>query len=163
MTIGHYAQHFTIENPLLATPRSQKMYIGLQALAINNFDEGLHPGHGIIDPIISAHKLADLLIQRLDIITDPDIPAGHAVWMFDQSDMIEVKKKLGGWATFGGNVPASLLKTGTAQGVADYVKKLIEDVAGDGGFILANGAVLDDATAENVHAMIDTAKEYGIY
>jgi len=101
--------------------------------------------------------------QRLDIIADPDIPAGHAVWMFDQSDMVEVKKKLGGWATFGGNVPASLLKTGTPAEVSDYVKKLIDDVAGNGSFILANGAVLDDGTAENVHAMIDTGKEYGIY
>jgi hypothetical protein len=25
--------------------------------------------------------------QRLDIITDPDIPAGHTVWMFDHTDM----------------------------------------------------------------------------
>ncbi len=100
---------------------------------------------------------------RLDIIADPDIPAGHAIWMFDQSDMIEVKKKLGGWATFGGNVPGSLLKTGTPQEVSDYVKKLIDDVAADGGYILANGAVLDDSTAENVHAMIDTGKEFGEY
>jgi hypothetical protein len=101
--------------------------------------------------------------QRLDIITDPDIPAGHSIWMFDHTDMKEVKKKLGGWATFGGNVPGSLLKTGTPAEVSDYVKKLIDDVAGDGGYILANGAVLDDSTAENVHAMIDTGKEYGKY
>jgi hypothetical protein len=100
---------------------------------------------------------------RLDIIVDADIPAGHAMWMFDQSDMGEVRKKLGGWATFGGNVPGSLLKTGTPQEVSDYVKKLIDDVAADGGYILANGAVLDDSTAENVHAMIDTGKEFGKY
>jgi len=101
--------------------------------------------------------------QRLDIITDPDIPAGHTVWSFDHSDMKEVKKKLGGWAAFCGNVPASLLKAGTPQAVSDCVKKLIDDVAGDGGYILANGAVLDDSTPENVHAMIDTGKEYGKY
>jgi hypothetical protein len=101
--------------------------------------------------------------QRLDIIVDPDIPAGHSVWMFDRSDMKEVKRKLGGWATFGGNVPASLLKAGKPQGISDYVKKLIDDVAGDGGFILANGAVLDDSTPENVHAFIDTGKQYGKY
>ena len=40
--------------------------------------------------------------ERLDIITDPDIPAGHTVWTFDHTDMLEVKKKLGGWACFGG-------------------------------------------------------------
>lgn len=101
--------------------------------------------------------------QRLDVITDPDIPAGSTVWMFDQSDMKEVKKKLGGWAAFGGNVPGSLMKTGTPQQVSDYVKKLIDDVAGDGGYIMANGAVMDDSTPENVHAMIDTGKDYGKY
>jgi uroporphyrinogen-III decarboxylase len=83
--------------------------------------------------------------------------------MFDQTDMKEVKKKLGGWATFGGNVPASLLKAGTPQEIADYVKKLVDEVADDGSYILANGAVLDDSTPENVHAMIDTCKEYGKY
>ena len=55
------------------------------------------------------------------------------------------------------------MKTGTPEEVSDYVKKLIDDVAGDGGYILANGAVLDDSSAENVHAMIDTGKEYGKY
>lgn len=101
--------------------------------------------------------------QRLDIIVDSDIPAGHTLWAFDQTDMKEVKKKLGGWACFAGNVPGSLIKTGTPQAVTDYVKKLIDDVAGDGGYILSNGAVMDDATAENVHAMIETGKEYGKY
>ena len=32
--------------------------------------------------------------QRLDIITDPDIPAGTTVWMFDQTDIREAKKRL---------------------------------------------------------------------
>jgi hypothetical protein len=118
--------------------------------------------------LIEAGTIPYLFVEggynsRLDIITDPDIPGGHAMWMFDQSDMVEVKKKLGGWATFGGNVPGSLLKTGTPQEVSGYVKKLIDDVAADGGYIMANGAVLDDSTAENVHAMIDTAKEFGKY
>jgi hypothetical protein len=101
--------------------------------------------------------------QRLDTIADPDIPAASAIWMFDQTDMKEAKKKLEGWACFGGNVPASLLKTGKPEEVANYVKRLIDDVAGDGGYIMANGAVLDDTTPENLHAMIDTAKEYGVY
>jgi uroporphyrinogen-III decarboxylase len=101
--------------------------------------------------------------QRLDIITDPDIPAGHTVWAFDHTDMNEVKKKLGGWACFAGNVPGSLLKAGTPQEVEAYVKKLIDEVAQDGGYILSNGAVIDDTNPENLHAMIDTGKEYGVY
>jgi len=101
--------------------------------------------------------------DRLDIITDPDIPAGTTIWIFDQTDMKEVKKRFTGWACFGGNVPVSLLKTGTPERVADYVKALIDDVAGDGGFILSTGAVLDDALPENLHALIETGKEYGRY
>jgi uroporphyrinogen-III decarboxylase len=101
--------------------------------------------------------------QRLDIITDPDIPAGSTIWIFDQSDMNEVKKRFTGWACFGGNVPASLLKAGTPQQVSDHVKALIDAVGGDGGYILSTGAVLDDAEADNLHAMIDTCKEYGRY
>ncbi len=101
--------------------------------------------------------------RRLDLIADSDIPKGTTVWMFDKTDMKEVKKKLGGWACFGGNVPVSLLAASKPQDVSDYVKRLIDDVAQDGGFILSTGAVLDDAKLENLHAMIDTAKEYGVY
>lgn len=101
--------------------------------------------------------------QRLDVIADPDIPAGSTVWIFDRSDMKEVKKRFTGWACFGGNVPASALQTGTPADVRDYVRRLIDDVAGDGGFILANGAVLDHAKPENLRAMIDAGREYGLY
>ncbi len=101
--------------------------------------------------------------QRLDIIADPDIPAGSTLWLFDQTDMLEVKKRFSGWACFGGNVPASMLLAATPQQVSDYVKKLIDDLAGDGGYILSNGSVMDDAEPANLHALIDTGKEYGVY
>ncbi|MCB0212001.1 MAG: uroporphyrinogen decarboxylase [Anaerolineae bacterium] len=101
--------------------------------------------------------------QRLDIITDPDIPAGSTIWLFDHTDMKEAKKKLGGWACFGGNVPGSMMKAGTPQDIENYVKELIDGVAQDGGYILANGAVLDDTNPENLHALIDTGKTYGVY
>jgi uroporphyrinogen-III decarboxylase len=77
--------------------------------------------------------------------------------------MKQAKKKLGGRACFGGNVPVSMLKAGTPEQVRDYVKRLIDDVAQDGGFILSTGAVLDDAKPENLHALIDTGKQYGVY
>jgi hypothetical protein len=101
--------------------------------------------------------------KRLDIITDPDIPAGSTIWIFDQTDIREVKKRLGGWACFSGNVPSSVIKTVTPQEVVTFTKRLIDDVGRDGGYVLANGAVIDDANPENLHAMIDTCKEYGVY
>jgi uroporphyrinogen-III decarboxylase len=77
--------------------------------------------------------------------------------------MKNVKKYLGGWGCFGGNFPSSLLKTGTPEQVRDGVKRLLDDVAGDGGYFMSNGAVLDEALADNLHALIDTTKEYGVY
>jgi uroporphyrinogen-III decarboxylase len=100
--------------------------------------------------------------RRLETIVDPDIPAGTTVWMFDQTDMKEVKKRLGGWACFGGNVPSSLLMASTPEAVRTHVKQLIDDVGRDGGYVLSTGAVVDDARPENLHAMIDTCKEYGV-
>ena len=35
-------------------------------------------------------------------------------------------------------------------------------LAGDGGYYMVNGAVLDEAKPENLHAYVDTAKEYGV-
>ncbi|HSW38093.1 MAG TPA: uroporphyrinogen decarboxylase family protein [Acidobacteriota bacterium] len=98
--------------------------------------------------------------QRLDLITDPDIPAGSTIWYFDKTDMKEVKKHLQGWACFSGNFPSSLLKTGTVEQVKNHTKQLLDDLAGDGGYYMVNGAVLDEARAENLHAFIDTTKAY---
>ena len=101
--------------------------------------------------------------QRLDIITDKDIPEGSALWVFDQTDMKEVKKRFTGWASFGGNVPGSMLKAGSPEDVEAYVKTLIGEVGQDGGFLLSTGAVIDDAKPENMHAMIAAGKKYGQY
>lgn len=102
--------------------------------------------------------------QRLEVIAgDPDIPAGTTFWLFDKTNMKEAKKRFGGWACIGGNVPAATLATGTPQDMETYVKGLIDDVAGDGGFVLAPGAVVDHAKPENMHAMIDTCRKYGVY
>jgi hypothetical protein len=98
--------------------------------------------------------------QRLDIITDPDIPAGTTIWYFDKTDMKEVRKHLQGWACFSGNFPSSVLKTGTVDQVKNQTKQLLDDLAGDGGYYMVNGAVLDEAKPENLHAFVDTVKAY---
>jgi len=101
--------------------------------------------------------------KRLDTIRDPDIPAGRTIWMFDRTDLREVKKRFTGWACFGGNLPSSLLIAGKPEEVKVHVERLIDDVGQDGGYILSTGATVDNAVAANLHAMIDTCKEYGVY
>jgi hypothetical protein len=99
--------------------------------------------------------------SRLEIIKD--IPRGKTVWKFDRTDMAEAKRILGDTACIEGNVPISLLTTGSTEDLKNYCKKLIDVAGNGGGFILSSSSVIDTARPENVHAMIEFTKEYGMY
>lgn len=100
-------------------------------------------------------------LMRLDVIKD--LPRGWAMWHFDQTDMATAKKILGHTACIAGNIPTSLMCTGTTQDVKEYCRKLIEVCAPGGGFILTGGASATETNAENLHAIMEAAKEYGVY
>jgi uroporphyrinogen-III decarboxylase len=92
-----------------------------------------------------------------------DTPRSGVVWWFDQTDMAKAKKILGDVCCIVGNVPTSLMMTGTTEQVRAYCRQLIEDCAPGGGYILAGGAHIDTDKVDNLHAMMDAAKEYGVY
>jgi len=92
-----------------------------------------------------------------------ELPKGKVMAHFDSTDIFRAKEILKGHICIRGNVPGSLLTAGTTQEVKDYCKKLIDVVGKDGGFIVCPRVVPDDAKAENIHAMIDFTKEYGVY
>jgi len=98
---------------------------------------------------------------RLEVMQD--LPKGKTLWMIDQSDIAKAKKTLGKVACLFGNVASDLLAVGTPEQVREYVKKLIDIAGKGGGFIVSNGAFFDQAKPENIHAMVDTTKEYGVY
>jgi hypothetical protein len=98
--------------------------------------------------------------KRLEVIADPEIPAGSALWLFDQTDMAAAKRALGGHSCIAGNVPTALLALDTVEEVERYVTNLLDECATDGGFFLRNGASLDDAKAENLKAMIETGRSW---
>ena len=99
--------------------------------------------------------------QRLDVISD--IPKGKVVWWFDLTDMSQAKKTVGQAACIAGNVPVSLLCTATPDEVKAYCKDLIDVAGKDGGFIFSTGAGMQGSKAENVRAMVEFSKDYGIY
>jgi uroporphyrinogen-III decarboxylase len=99
--------------------------------------------------------------SRLDVVQD--LPKGKTLWMIDLTDMAAAKKTLGKNACLLGNVPSAMLSLGTPQEVEDYVKNLIDTAGKDGGLIVGNGAFFDQAKPENVKAMVDITKEYGVY
>jgi uroporphyrinogen-III decarboxylase len=61
-----------------------------------------------------------------------------------------------------GNVPSALLQVGSVSEVEEYCKNLIQTCGKGGGFILTTGSVIDHAKPENVKAMVDSAKKYGV-
>jgi len=99
--------------------------------------------------------------DRLEIIKD--IPRGKALYWFETVDIHKAKKVLGDTVCFRGNVPVSLLYTGSVQRVKNYVKELIDVVGEGGGLMVDCGIWFDEAKHENVKAMVDFTKEYGVY
>jgi uroporphyrinogen-III decarboxylase len=99
--------------------------------------------------------------SRLEIIKD--IPPGKACYAFEATDIFKAKEVLGDTVCIRGNVPLSILATGTPDDVRAYCKKLIDIVGKGGGFIMDSSTGLDDAKPENVKAMFDFTMDYGIY
>jgi hypothetical protein len=99
--------------------------------------------------------------SRLEVIRD--LPKGKVAWLFDLTDMAAAKKALNGIACVMGNMPMDLLTVGTKQQAIDHTKRLIDVCGKDGGYIMANGAFFDEVKWENLKAIVDTVKEYGVY
>jgi hypothetical protein len=92
-----------------------------------------------------------------------EFPKGSVHWWFDKTDMAQAKKILGGKCSIAGNVPGSLLLTGTPDQVKKYCRDLIEVCGPGGGYILSDGAADAESKVENLLAMVQAAREYGVY
>jgi len=99
--------------------------------------------------------------SRLEVIRD--LPKGKTAWLFDRIDIARAKEMLGDIACIGGTMPIALLTMGTPQQVKDHVKKCIDTAGKGGGYIMANGAFFDLVKWENLKAIVDFTKEYGVY
>jgi len=99
--------------------------------------------------------------NRLEYISD--MPKSSVVWMFEHTDMANAKKTVGKVSCIAGNIPVSTAYTGTVEDMKEACRRLIETCAPGGGYILSGGSTFDMAKPENLHAMMDAAKEYGVY
>lgn len=124
----------------------------LRQLMLALIDEGLTPC-----PLFEGEYT-----DRLEIISD--IPEGKAIYAFENTDIFRAKEILREKVCIRGNVPAALLCTGSPQDVKEYCRKLIDIVGNGGGFIMDGGiGIPDEARLENVRAMAEFTREYGIY
>jgi len=99
--------------------------------------------------------------SRLEYLSE--LPKGKVFGLFDRSDMKRVKEIAGKTLCIAGNVPSSILQTGSTDDVKKYCKFLIDVVGKDGGFIMAPASSIDEVNPENLKTMIDFTKEYGRY
>jgi uroporphyrinogen-III decarboxylase len=126
-------------------PSYQKLLLGL-------IEEGLVP-----QPVVDG-----TYNRRLEYIKD--LPKSGVVWVFEKTDMALAKKVLGGHTCIGGNVLGSMMYTHKPEAIKKYCRWLIDTCAPGGGYILCMGSSLAGRNdPANLHAMIDTAREYGKY
>jgi len=134
-----------------------------------NFRKFYWPSHravtqGLIDEgMVPWQFVEGQYNERLDVIAESGFPAGSTYWNFDQTDIVQAKKKIGKWGAIGGNVSGAVLYAGTPEQVSDQCKKMIDDCGADGGFAMATALVLDHTTPANLKAMFETTKSYGKY
>ena len=63
-----------------------------------------------------------------------------------------------------GGIPNDLLAFGSPDDIRACCKKVIDTVARDGGYVMDASAIMqDDTKAENLRAMTDFTREYGVY
>lgn len=92
------------------------------------------------------------------------LPERSIVYHVDRGDLFQAHRKLHHRFALSGGIPNVLLSYGSTQEVRDYCKKVIDGVARDGGYILDASAIMqDDTSVENLRAMTEFAREYGVY
>jgi len=111
--------------------------------------------------LIPAPFAEGVYTQRLPYLTE--LPEKSVLWFFDRTDMHKAKDILGGHSPIKGNVPITMIATGTPEQVKACCKDLIDYCGKGGGYILCSGTQLDDAKEETVRALVDFTKEYGVY
>jgi len=93
-----------------------------------------------------------------------ELPDLSIVYHVDRGDIFEVHKAVGHKFCLSGGIPNDLLAFGTTDDVKDYCKKVIDGVARDGGYIMDASAIMqDDTKVENLRAMTEITREYGVY
>ena len=92
-----------------------------------------------------------------------ELPKGSVHLWFDQTDIFRAKKILGDRCSIQGNIPSSLMVTGKPQDIKEHSRRLIEVCGAGGGYVLGGGASIENPKLENLIAMVEAAREYGVY
>jgi len=93
-----------------------------------------------------------------------ELPEQSIVFHADQDDVFAVHKKIGHKFCISGGIPNYLLAYESPQAVRDFCKRVIDEVAIDGGYICDASAIMqNEVSIENIRAMTDFVRDYGQY
>jgi uroporphyrinogen-III decarboxylase len=93
-----------------------------------------------------------------------ELPAGSIIYHVDRGDIFKAHATLGDKFCLSGGIPNVVLSYGTPDEVRACCRKVIDGVAGDGGYILDAGAIMqNDTSVENIRVMTEFTREYGVY
>jgi hypothetical protein len=95
--------------------------------------------------------------QRLEYLAE--MPEKSLVCHFDKSDMHRVKEMLSDKFIIAGNVPASLMATGTTDDVRACCADLMNLFGDVPGYIMTHGCYFENSTDEKIRAFIDSVKK----
>ncbi|WP_165229232.1 uroporphyrinogen decarboxylase family protein [Aquisphaera insulae] len=93
-----------------------------------------------------------------------ELPERSIVYHVDQGDVARTHEVLGSKFCLSGGISNVMLAHGTPEEVRRRCKEVIEIAARDGGYIMDSSAIMqNDSRVENVRAMTDAAREFGVY
>ncbi len=93
-----------------------------------------------------------------------ELPDRSIIYHADRGDIFEVHRKVGHKFCISGGIPNFVLGYRTPEDVRRYCKKVIDEVARDGGYIMDASAIIqNDAQISNMQALTEFTRDYGVY
>jgi uroporphyrinogen decarboxylase len=121
-----------------------------------------------------THQYGKLFVQHLDgntesilpiLIDEVGIDGYHAIEPTAGMDIAKLKQQYGNRITLLGNLDCGdILINKSPREIQEETRRLIRAAAPGGGFILSSSNAIHDAIPmENLQAMLQAAREYGVY
>lgn len=136
-------------------------------MSLKQFEEFYWPTlRKLMGILIENGFVPNLLLEgdftsRLEIIKD--VPPGTCIYHFEHVDMEKARKELTGRVCMRGCVPIHLMTLGTPEDVRKAAKEQIDFLGKDGGYIMDTTMASEQVKPENMKALMDFTKEYGVY
>ena len=93
-----------------------------------------------------------------------ELPEKSIVYHADRGNIFHTKRVLGDKFCLSGGIPNILLSYGTPEELISHCKRIVEEVAVDGGYIADASAIMQNDTNErNLRIMTDYMREHGAY